>query len=150
MFLKEIDYEKGTAQPGIFIWDEKYFESIAAAIALIVISEIAWIFFRLEKLHFHVFKNNKRAIDNYTRLGGEIISEVQGRTLMMEVDMPNRVAYFDKIKNAYQTISGFSDDVTISLDESDSEDGFFNHVKSTHEALDETLKKRITLLQASG
>lgn len=59
--LKDIDYKKGIAEPGIFIYDDSYLNTPLAFMASCCISDFGFETLGLNTYFGHVLKDNKRA-----------------------------------------------------------------------------------------
>ena len=84
---KNIDWEKKTAEGGMFIWDKRYINSIVPLKVSILILEIAYLLLGWNKTYIKVRKDNQRAIDYNKALGYEISGESENQIcLFMELD----------------------------------------------------------------
>lgn len=74
--IKDIDYDKKTGEPGIFIYDDKYLNSDVAMRASLCRDDFIWDVLKLEQLYIHILRNNVRAIKynlykGYKLVGGQ-------------------------------------------------------------------------------
>lgn len=60
--IRDVDYEKKTGEPGIFIWDDYYLNSIEVYKASLCFQDFYFEKLGIEKTVAHVLKDNKRAI----------------------------------------------------------------------------------------
>lgn len=60
--IRDIDYEKKTGEPGIFIYDDEYLNTDVPMRASFCMGDFIWGTLKLEKMHIHVLRDNKRAI----------------------------------------------------------------------------------------
>lgn len=60
--VRDVDYQKGTGEPGIFIWDEDYLNSTITFNAALNLTDFCFETLGLKELIIHVLKDNKRAI----------------------------------------------------------------------------------------
>ena len=60
--IKDIDYEKKTGEPGIFIWDDEYLNTDVPMRASFCQGDFIWNTLKLDSLHIHILKSNTRAI----------------------------------------------------------------------------------------
>ena len=67
--VRDIDYEKGIGEPGIFIWDDDYLNSTVSFQAGLCLIDFCFEKLGLQKLIIHVLKDNKRAIQYNNALG---------------------------------------------------------------------------------
>lgn len=74
--VRDIDYEKGIAEPGIFIWDDKYINSTYSFKAALCLHDFCFFDLNLKSLVIHVLNDNKRAIQ-YNKMMGYLLSPNQ-------------------------------------------------------------------------
>ena len=74
--LKDIDYQRKCAEPGIFIYDDEYLNGDTGIRAALLNTDFAFDELKLDFLYGHVLKTNKRAI-RFNSLFGYRISEGQ-------------------------------------------------------------------------
>ncbi|MCQ2975200.1 MAG: GNAT family N-acetyltransferase [Bacteroidales bacterium] len=77
--IKNIDYEKGTGEPGIFIWDDEYINSDVTIRASCCQGDFIWNTLKLNELHIHVLKSNKRAIQYNKFFGYELTKNQENK-----------------------------------------------------------------------
>lgn len=69
----EVDWEKRvTGNGGIFIWEEKYWDSVVPTAASILLTDLTFLV-GLERVHIKVLRDNPKAIGYNTRLGFRLI-----------------------------------------------------------------------------
>lgn len=61
--IKDIDYDKKTGEPGIFIWDDEYLNTDVPIRASFCQDDFIWNILKLDSLHIHVLKSNERAVN---------------------------------------------------------------------------------------
>ncbi len=66
---KNIDWEKKTAEGGVFIWDQRYVNSIVPMLVSYLMIEIAFYLIGWDTTTIKVLKSNKRAIEFNLALG---------------------------------------------------------------------------------
>lgn len=74
--LKDIDYENGICEPGLFIFDEQYWDSDVAIRAALCMNDFMWNTLNLKKAIIHVMSDNVRAI-NFNKFLGYKLLDVQ-------------------------------------------------------------------------
>lgn len=67
--LKDINYEVGIAEPGIFIWDDSFLNSTYSYRSSLALFDFGFYELGLKKFNGHILKNNKRAIRYNKSLG---------------------------------------------------------------------------------
>lgn len=72
--IKDIDYEKKTGEPGMFLYDEELWNSDVAMRASFCFGEFVWDTLCLESMYIHVLASNKRALEYNKLCGYEIVS----------------------------------------------------------------------------
>lgn len=60
--IRDVDFEKGEGEPGIFIWDDRYLETDIPTRASFCMGDFVWDTLKLKREIIHVLKDNKRAI----------------------------------------------------------------------------------------
>ncbi|MDO5343185.1 MAG: GNAT family N-acetyltransferase [Bacteroidia bacterium] len=101
--IKDVDYEKKTGEPGIFIWDDDYLNTDVPMRASFCQFDFIWDTLKLESLHIHVLKSNTRALRHNAFWGYEILPgqddiELQEYILTKE-DMLKNIKRTDRLKN---------------------------------------------------
>lgn len=74
--LKDIDYQRKCAEPGIFIYDDDYLNGDTGVRAALLNTDFAFDELKLDFLYGHVLKTNKRSI-RFSSLFGYKISDGQ-------------------------------------------------------------------------
>lgn len=99
--VKDVDYERGIGEPGIFIWDDKYLNSDISFRAALCLTDFCFEALKLNILIIHVLSDNKRAIEyneayGYVRSSGQESEYNQEYTLVYEryVTKRNRILKF--------------------------------------------------------
>ena len=60
--IRDIDYETKDGEPGIFIYDDEYLNTDVPMRASFCMADFVWNTLKLEKMHIHVLRNNRRAV----------------------------------------------------------------------------------------
>ena len=82
--IKDVDYEKKTGEPGIFIYADDLWNSDVAMRASLCFGKFIWEILVLDYTYIHVVASNKRAIDFNAMLGFEIVQNCeQAENIMM-------------------------------------------------------------------
>lgn len=76
--IRDIDYDKGEGEPGIFIWDDDYTNSTYSFRAIFALTDFCFEVLDLRRLVIHVLNNNKRAKDFNKSYGYRISSNQEG------------------------------------------------------------------------
>lgn len=92
--VKDVDYEKGTGEPGIFIWDDEYLNSTYSFCASFNFNDFCFETIGLKEFICHVLRDNKRAIQ-FNKAFGYKISGNQEKVYNQEY----RLTHSDYINN---------------------------------------------------
>lgn len=60
--IRDVDFEKGEGEPGIFIWDDDYLGTDVPTRASFCMGDFVWDVLKLKREVIHVLKDNKQAI----------------------------------------------------------------------------------------
>lgn len=71
--IKDVDYEKKTGEPGIFIYDDDLWNSDVGMRASFCFGDFVWDILGLESMYIHVVASNKRALEYNLFLGYEVL-----------------------------------------------------------------------------
>lgn len=74
--IRDIDYDEGVGEPGMFIYKDEYLNSDIAFRASFCMGDFIWNNLNLKKLRIHVLRDNRRAIE-YNKFFGYKLSEGQ-------------------------------------------------------------------------
>lgn len=93
--IKDVDYEKKTGEPGIFIYEDEYLDLDVGMRASLCLGDFVWNVLNLESQHIHVLKVNKRAVQmnlfyGYKLLPGQENMAVQKYTLTRDDALNNK------------------------------------------------------------
>lgn len=91
--IKDVDYEKKTGEPGIFIYDDDLWNSDVGMRASFCFGNFVWDTLGLELMYIHVVASNKRALEYNLFLGYEVLPGYENEDVVMMVQ--NR----EKVKN---------------------------------------------------
>ena len=96
--IRDIDNEKKTGEPGIFIWNDNFLNSDISFRASALLMDFVFDILELQKLVIHVLSDNKRAI-SYNKLWGYRLSDNQDGLYNQEytLDRENYQKYKNKI-----------------------------------------------------
>ncbi|MDE6255527.1 MAG: GNAT family N-acetyltransferase [Muribaculaceae bacterium] len=72
--VRDIDYEKGEGEPGIFIWDDDYINTPVSVMATLALTDFCFEELKLKRLIAHVLKDNMRAIKFNKAIGYKLTS----------------------------------------------------------------------------
>ncbi len=120
---KDIDWEKGTMETGIFIAEEKYTNTELPLLAVLSFGELGLRVFSMNS-YAHMLKSNKRAI-RYNKLLGFELCEGQ-ENAENQLYKLNRERFFNRTKllrPALYKLMGVKDTVVV-FDHADHESGF--------------------------
>lgn len=76
--IRDIDYEIGNGEPGIFIWDDDFLNSTYSFRSVLNLTDFCFETLGLKELVIHVLKDNKRAIQFNKAYGYEISQNQDG------------------------------------------------------------------------
>lgn len=71
--IKDVDYEKKTGEPGMFLYDDNLWNSDVGMRASFCFGDFVWDTLGLESLYIHVVASNKRALHYNLLLGYEMV-----------------------------------------------------------------------------
>lgn len=74
--VRDVDFDKGEGEPGIFIWDDDYINSLYSFKSCIILTDFCFYDLGLKRLIIHVLKDNKRAKE-FNKAFGYILSPNQ-------------------------------------------------------------------------
>lgn len=103
---KNVDYEKRTAEGGIFIWEEEYWTSFVPALASVTMIELTFNILSLKATYAEVLNTNMRSKAYNEQLGYTLHSEDKstGKEIYV-LTHENYIAKGTKIKQAVQHIT---------------------------------------------
>lgn len=67
--IKDIEYKTGVGEPGLFIYDDNYLNTIIPFYVTLCLMDFSFNTLQLESTYIHVLENNKRAIKFNKSLG---------------------------------------------------------------------------------
>ena len=79
--IKNVDYERKTGEPGIFIYDDACLNLDVGIRASLCQNDFIWNVLNLEWLHGHVLKSNKRAVRMNALFGYKLLPEQENKEL---------------------------------------------------------------------
>ena len=71
--IKDVDYEKKTGEPGIFIYNDELWNSDVGIRASLCFGDFVWDSLQLESMFIHVVATNKRALEYNLLFGYEVV-----------------------------------------------------------------------------
>lgn len=95
--IKDVDFEEGVGEPGIFFWDDDVIGTDVPTRASFCLGHLAWNILGLKKEVIHVLKDNKRAI-RYNKLIGFKLSPSQSDDNMLEMVLTREDAAVHRAK----------------------------------------------------
>lgn len=95
--VRDVDYEKGEGEPGIFIWDDDFLNSTYSFRAVLNLTDFCFETLGLKELVIHVLKDNKRAIQ-FNKVFGYKLSPNQEEVYNQEYRMDSQ-CYKSKREN---------------------------------------------------
>ncbi|MBD5213049.1 MAG: GNAT family N-acetyltransferase [Bacteroidales bacterium] len=98
--VRDINYEKGQGEPGIFIWDDKYLDSTVSFQSCLCLHDFCFETLGLKELVIHILRDNKRAI-KFNKALGYKISDNQKEVYNQEytLNINDYIEKRNKIKN---------------------------------------------------
>lgn len=102
--IRDIDYEAKDGESGIFIYDVEYLNSDVPLRALFCMNDFVWETLKLERMHCHVLRDNKKAIIMNKALGyrlGNSQDDVENQLYILTRETANnpRIRKLKKICN---------------------------------------------------
>lgn len=95
--LKDIDYERKCAEPGIFIYEDEYLNGDTGIRVALLNTDFAFEALNLDFLYGHVLKNNRRAIRFNSVFGYELSSGQE--SVSNQLYTLKKEIYFQKREN---------------------------------------------------
>lgn len=83
--IKDVDYEKKTGEPGIFIYDDDLWNSDIGMRASLCIEDFIWNSLGMESQHIQVIASNKRAVQLNKFFGYEIVPGFENKEVLQMV-----------------------------------------------------------------
>ena len=104
--IKDVDYEKRTGEPGIFIYEDKLLNSDVGMRASLCMGDFVWNVLGMESQHIHVNASNKRAVQLNLFFGYEIVSGfVDKEVLQMVLTKEKAMRYNPKLERIKKVLS---------------------------------------------
>ena len=100
--ISKIDYEKGEAESGLFIYEDAYLGSHVPVLASMAMLDVFFPFFNLNRITAKVRASNQAAMDYNYKLGFRITAEAD--TLLLERGM--YYSYAEGLRNAAKKLHG--------------------------------------------
>lgn len=107
--IKDIDYIEGSAETGLFLYDDLYWNSDVAVRAVLCMNDFMWDNLSLKKSVIHVMKNNIRAIQFNKYLGYRLEDGQEEKTnqkYVLDVATAKANKKITKIKQMLLVMSG--------------------------------------------
>jgi RimJ/RimL family protein N-acetyltransferase len=120
---KNIDWIRKTSEGGLFIWEERYRNSIIPLLVSVCIIEMAFYVLNWEKSEVIVLKSNQQAIDYNLRLGFIIQDESENEIVKMVLTRENYELKAKKITEAAITLNQENSDMILTLEPQDFKSG---------------------------
>lgn len=76
--IRDIDYEKGEGEPGIFIWDDDYLKGKISYHAGLCMGDFLYDKLGLRRCVIHILSNNQRSIHYHKSLGYKLSENQEG------------------------------------------------------------------------
>ena len=106
--IKDVDYEKKTGEPGIFLYADDLWNSDVAIRASLCFGKFIWDILVLDNIYIHVVATNKRAIDYNLMLGFEIVhdcEQAESESIMMIQSRENAINPSPKLARIMRVLS---------------------------------------------
>lgn len=127
---KNINWEKKTAESGLFIWDKKYLNSALPFLASMLMFEAAYLFLDWHSAFIKVRKDNKKAI-SYNKSLGYITTEDLPDCDYIKMEMTREVfaGSYEKLK---KSLSHFpeSEKIKLVFEPHDKNNGVLEHIEN--------------------
>lgn len=120
---KNINWEKRTAEGGIFIWDRRYINSPVALLAAMTFGELAATVFHLRAVA-KILVTNKRAIRYNKLLGFELCEGQETKINQLYAFSGERFMRFSRVFRGFLMLLYGKDPIVIELEPEDFESGF--------------------------
>lgn len=126
---KDIDWENKTSEGGLFIWDERYRNSIIPLFVSVCIIEMAFYVLNWEKSVIKVLKSNKQAVDYNLKLGFIIQNDFDDQTVQMVLTRENYELKAKKLTEAAMTLNQGCSDMILTLEPDDFKSGLASFIE---------------------
>lgn len=107
--VKDVDYEKKTGEPGIFLYDDSLWNSDVGMRASLCFGEFIWVTLGMESMYIHVVASNKRAVQYNLLMGYEVVPGYEDKeNLMLTITREKAMQpnpRMDRIKRVLQKTS---------------------------------------------
>jgi len=120
---KNINWERRTAEGGIFIWDLRYINSPVALLAAMTFGELAATVFHLRAVA-KILVTNKRAIRYNKLLGFELCEGQEGKINQLYAFSGERFMKFSRVFRGFLMLLYGKDPIIIELEQEDVKSGF--------------------------
>ncbi len=126
---KNIDWDKKTSEGGLFIWDERYINSMIPLLVSLCIIEMAFYVLNWEKSEVTVLKSNRQALNYNLSLGFLIQNETENEFVKMVLTKENYNIKAKKLAKAAITLNQESSDMILTLEPVDYETGLAQFIE---------------------
>lgn len=142
---KNVDWDQKCSEAGIFIWDEKYWETHVPILASLMLAEGGFDFFKHVKSYAQIIKTNTRAINFIEAIG--YISEGNCKSGVQSFFLDKK-SYDKALIKILPLINKFSNDAgaKIYLEKEDLRNGVSELFVGLHDQLSSKEKKKFELI----
>jgi RimJ/RimL family protein N-acetyltransferase len=120
---KNIDWNKKTSEGGLFIWEERFRNSMIPLLVSVCIIEMAFYVLNWEKSEVVVLKSNKQAIDYNLSLGFIIQNAADSNIIKMVLTRENYEVKAKKLTEAALILNQGNSDMILTLEPQDFNSG---------------------------
>ncbi|HNW70978.1 MAG TPA: GNAT family N-acetyltransferase [Bacteroidales bacterium] len=125
---KNIDWDAKIAEGGLFIWDERYVNSIVPMLVSYLMIEIAFYILGWDKTFIKVLKSNARAVEYNLAIGFTITDDTNDDFVIMMLTLQQFEEKAEKLKQVISHLPS-NDFITLTFDSDDKSDGTSDSVE---------------------
>jgi len=125
---KNIDWDAKISEGGLFIWDDRYVNSIVPMLVSYLMIEIAFYVLGWDKTVIKVLKSNVRAVEYNLAIGFTITDDTNDDYVMMMLTLKQFEEKAEKLKQVISHLPS-NDMITLSFDSGDKSDGTLDSVE---------------------
>ena len=130
MFIKFVDFEKGSGEPGIYVGEAEYLNTFAGPIGTLLLIEIVFRVFRLQYTYSLTHKDNVKALHLYKTLGARENDSTTPDFKLTEFYRNEYLQKSAKAKKAALLYTETTDRIDVYFTEEEVKNGLYERIKS--------------------
>jgi len=144
--LRDVDLEKGVAEPGILMARDDEELMVPAAIAMLFQGEIGFHLFGLRSFIAHLYRSHTRSLSNQFVVGAKIVGDFGENSIYAEGTKEAFDQKKPKIRSALNTLFGEeTSQIKITVNRAMDDPQVLNHIKSCFASLADDEQKNFFL-----